>query len=297
MTCPFCNHIENKKSYLPSTRFNNKTFHYLSCANCELIYTAPIPTEEDFEKMYPPSYQDGADTEILSNQNKKLIGLRYSNSYQFDLIKKYHPNGILLDYGCGTANFMANATHQGFECCGAEYNAAHIESLQKSMPNKFYLINEVLSGNVGKFDVIRLSNVLEHLPNPIEIIDQLSNQLNKGGLLLIEGPIETNGNLALITRKIYFSLRKNIRKNWLATHVPTHMFFSNRKNQRDFFKQFEIEEIHYQLREAEWPYPASIGGSKGVGGKTKAIIAKISILISSFNKNWGNTFIYVGKKK
>ncbi len=297
MSCPFCNHIENKKSYLPSTRFNNKTFHYLSCANCELIYTAPIPTEEDFEKMYPPSYQDGADTEILSNQNKKLIGLRYSNSYQFDLIKKYHPNGILLDYGCGTANFMANATHQGFECCGAEYNKEHIKALKKSIPNQFYLISEVLSGRAGKFDIIRLSNVLEHLPNPAEIIGQLTTHLNKDGILLIEGPIETNTNLALITRKIYFNTKKLINEKWCASHVPTHMFFSNRKNQRAFFENFDLEELHFNIREAEWPYPASIAGSIGIGGKIKATIAKISILISSFNNNWGNTFIYVGRKK
>ena len=297
MSCPFCNHIENKKSYLPSTKFNNKIFHYLSCAKCELIYTTPIPTLEDFEKMYPPSYQNGADTKILTNQYKKLIGLRFSYGYQFDLLKKFNYNGIILDYGCGTGNFIANASNQGFECVGAEYNLKHVESLKKAMPNDFYLVDEVLSGKTGKFDIIRLSNVLEHLPEPREVIDKLTPQLNKGGILLFEGPIETNPSLALMTRKFYFNLRKKLKPKWKANHVPTHMFFSNRKNQLHFFKHFELETLHYKIKEAEWPYPASVLGAQGFGGKLKAIIAKVSIGLNYLNKNWGNTFIYVGRKK
>ena len=297
MDCPFCNHKFYNPSYLPSTEFNDKTFDYVSCLKCRLIYTTPIPTTEDFEKMYPTSYQDGADTTILPNLYKKLIGLRYSYGYQFDLIKKFHPKGIILDYGCGTANFIANASNQGFECVGAEYNAKHIESLRKAMSNHFYLIDEVLSGKAGKFYVIRMSNVLEHLPNPIEIVEKLTFQLNKDGLLLIEGPIETNPNLALVTREFYFNLRKKLNPKWKASHVPTHMFFSNRKNQLNFFKHFELETLHYQIKEAEWPYPASISGAQGIGGKLKAAIAKISIGLNHLNNNWGNTFIYVGRKK
>ena len=74
------------------------------------------------------------------------------------------------------------------------------------------------------------------------------------------------------------------------------MFFSNRKNQRGFFKNFDLEELHFNIREAEWPYPTSISRAQGLVGKLKAIIAKLSIVLSSLNKNWGNTFIYVGKK-
>jgi 2-polyprenyl-3-methyl-5-hydroxy-6-metoxy-1,4-benzoquinol methylase len=242
-------------SYLPSTKFNEKVFDYLLCNNCQLIYTSPIPTDEDFEKMYPTSCQNGVNTRILENQYKKLIGLRFSYGYQFDLIKRFKPKGVVLDYGCGAANFISNASYQGFNCVGAEYNLSHIEILKKTLPNQFFLIDDVLSGKAGKFDVIRLSNFLEHLPNPIKTMELLLKQLNIDGILLMEGPIETNTNLALLTRKIYFIVRRLITRNWIVEHVPTRMFFSNRKNQREFFYQFDIDEIHFDITEAEWLYP------------------------------------------
>ena len=297
MSCPFCNYIEHKTSYLPNTIFNGKKFDYFTCLNCKLIYISPIPNDDDFIKMYPPTYQNGVDTTILKNQYKKLPGLRFNYGYQFDLIKKYLPNGKILDYGCGNANFIVNANSQGFNIVGAEYNKEHIEFLKKSLPNEFYLIDEILNGEIGGFDIIRLSNVLEHLPNPIETIKILITKLNKNGILLIEGPMENNCNFAFLTRKLYFSIRKKMNKNWKVTHAPTHIFFSNRKNQRSFFKQFEIEELHFNIDEAEWPYPQSIKNAYGIGEKTKAIIAKISILLSSLFKNQGNIFIYVGKKQ
>ena len=179
MECTFCKNGKHKESCLPSTKFNGKLFNYLLCKNCKLIYTSPIPNTNDFKKMYPPSYQAGADKTILPDIYKKIIGLRYSYGYQFDLIKKYHPNGLILDYGCGTANFIANAEHQGLQCAGAEYNKEHISALEKSMSNPFYLINDVLSGKAGKFDIIRLSKRLRALTKPNRNYRSINNPIKQ----------------------------------------------------------------------------------------------------------------------
>lgn len=295
MHCLFCNSKNISPSFLPSTGFNGKKFNYCHCNDCKLNFIAPIPNSEDLLKMYPPSYQDGVDFNILKNPYKKLIGLRYSYGKQFDLLRKYKVSGKILDFGCGNANFLVNANHHGFECDGLEFNPLHVEILNKELPErKFYVYEEFLNSNI-KYDVIRLSNVLEHFTDPVETIKQLKKHLKPNGYLFIEGPVEMNFNLALLTRKIYFKLKKRMKGDYTVSHTPTHIIFTNRINQLNFFKQIGFDTTHFELSEAEWPFPNTFKNAKGTVGKLNFLIARFSMLVSKLNKNWGNTFIYLGK--
>ncbi len=128
--------------------------------------------------------------------------------------------------------------------------------------------------------MIRLSNVLEHLDRPHEIIKDLCAKLNTGGVLLVEGPIETNANFALFIRKIYFRVSKLLRKGRKASHPPTHIFFSNSKNQRKFFEDNQLKEMYYEVIECEWPFPESLKEVGGFGSAFKWVVAKISKFFS-----------------
>jgi 2-polyprenyl-3-methyl-5-hydroxy-6-metoxy-1,4-benzoquinol methylase len=295
--CPFCFSAQHSSSYLPDTFFNKKRFEYIKCKKCSLIYLNPFPTAEDFTIIYPPSYQSGINNTIVPDQYRKIQGIRFSYGKQFDLIRKLSSGKKILDYGCGHANFLINARHNGFDCDGVEYNPDHVTILKKEIPNSnFYLIDAFLKDQTLHYDVIRLSNVLEHLTNPREITEKLVSKLNPNGILLIEGPIETNHTFALRIRQIYFNLSKLLRKNWVASHPPTHIFFANSTNQRNFFKNFPLQELHYELAESEWPFPEKWEEVKGIGSAFKFVIAKFSISIKPLSKNWGNTFIYIGRK-
>lgn len=295
MKCLFCDSKNISNSYLPSTYFNKKQFDYKQCNTCDLLFINPIPTSEDLEKMYPPSYQDGVIEDIQKDPYKKLIGLRFSYGYQFDLLRKLNFKGRMLDYGCGSANFLINSNYNNFPCDGAEYNPDHVAILAKEIKDSnFYTIDTLLSSD-QKFDLIRLSNVFEHFTNPKETMEQLKRKLNQGGYFLIEGPIEYNFNFALQFRKIYFTLRKIVKPQYLANHTPTHIIFSNLKNQLNFFDDLGLIKVHHEVSEAEWPFPQSFSKAKGLISKLNVVIAKTSMLFSKLNRKWGNTFIYIGK--
>lgn len=72
MNCPSCDSIGEKKSYYPDVIFNDKHFSYLQCSDCRLIFISPFPDNEDFIKMYPPSYQNGLNLTIYSDLTVKL---------------------------------------------------------------------------------------------------------------------------------------------------------------------------------------------------------------------------------
>jgi len=295
MTCIFCTSSRSKGSYLPDTKFNNKIFTYRRCLDCDLIYINPIPNEGDLIKMYPPSYQNGVESNILDSPYKKLIGLRFSYGYQFKLLNSLSFKGKMLDYGCGTANFVINSNNAGYICDGAEFNPDHVKILKKEIPqSQFYTIDDLLASNVN-YDLIRLSNVLEHFTDPVGAMEKLKAKLNPKGYFLIEGPIETNFNFALLFRKMYFRFRKKINVNYIAHHTPTHIIFTNLENQLQFFENLKLNKVHLKTSEAEWPFPPNFKSANGVVSKLNFIIARISIVLKKLNKKWGNTFIYVGQ--
>jgi SAM-dependent methyltransferase len=299
MACLFCTNKVSVPTAYPRNIYNNKEFRYIKCTECGLVYLDNLPAEDDYQVMYPPSYQrNEVEAEILKDPYEKLYGLRVSYGYQFDLIKKHiGSHATMLDYGCGTGHFLANAIHYGFKTDGAEFNPEYLQLLRKHFTgSEFYSIQDILAdGFTARYDVIRLSNVLEHLSSPLEIIHKLKNLLNPGGLLLVEGPIEENISLAANFRKVYFRLSKWISPNRAVSDPPYHIFFSTARNQRQFFKNCGFEELHFATAEDAWPFPQSVREAAGIKNKLMALVGRISKKTTkAIGKNWGNIFIYCG---
>lgn len=302
MSCVFCRDTVQLKYSFPQNNFNGKLYKYVRCGNCKLVYLDTLPGGLDYEVMYPPSYQSSVvQDDIQDDPDIKLPGLRFSYGFQFELIQKLSSKDArILDYGCGAGHFVGNANEYGFKCEGAEFSSEYVSILSKGFIGiQFYAIDEVLSDQfTEKYDVIRLSNVLEHLTAPDEIINELSLRLKPDGILLVEGPIEDNFCLATAFRKFYFRVNKLIRPDHTVSEPPFHIFFSNAKNQRSFFNNCGFEELYFKTAEDPWPFPTSIKSAKGLKNKTMAIVAKISTAFTrTFGSRWGNIFIYVGKRK
>ena len=285
MPCLFCNSSENKSSVYEDTRFNGKTFTYTQCKNCSLVYLSPLPTQEDYVAMYPASYQ--SDIQVQANGAYKHL---------LEQIKTLSKGKRLLDYGCGNGRFVVEALAAGFQTTATEFSPQLVELLQEKISTAQFHTIEDFKSRTEKYDVIFLSNVLEHLSNPQEIMQMLYERLEAEGLMVLEGPIEHNFSLAASFRKAIFALRKFLFKKQ-AQHVPYHIFYANAKNQKDFLEHLGLQTLFYQIEEQPWPFPASWQSAQGFKNKVLYLIARFSIIFSKLRKNWGNTFIYVGRKK
>lgn len=283
--CLFCGNTKTASTPFEDTVFNNKTFEYVRCTKCNLIYVHPLPTTEDITKMYPVEYQ-GA-----------LTGPAYGRYDElFEKIKAQGNFTNIVDYGCGAGRFTVEAIEKGLTVTGVEYNPALVANLAATFTKATFITVDDFYKNDKKFDIIFLSNVLEHLPNPKEIMLKLKERLNPNGLFVLEGPVENNFNLTIIPRKTIFFIRKYFFKK-KASHTPTHLLYSNAANQEQFFKDIGLETIYYKINESNRPFMYHYADCKTISQKIMFFVASFSVKMSTIFSFWGNEFMYIGKIK
>lgn len=105
-------------------------------------------------------------------------------------------------------------------------------------------------------DVIHLGDVLEHLPDPAATLAGLLKLLKPGGLLFVEGPLETNPSPVYWAARLFGGLKHRLRPTKIVSGAPTHLFRSSAPAQARFFQQrfSSLQPLVCQVSESGWPY-------------------------------------------
>jgi len=228
--CPLCLNPLINSAYDISNRLfleavdmlvSHKTFKIEKCPSCSLLFTNPRPTENEIKKYYH------SDAYISHTENKQTIKERIYFMVQktmlrkkIALLKKHTKPQCrkLLDFGCGTGNFIDYAQQNGFISTGYE---PEINARQKAEAKDLNIINDldVLFGNkTGAYDVITLWHVLEHLHDFPSVLDDFHTKLNIDGVLLIAVP------MAKSTDANYY------KKYWAGWDLPRHLYHFTRES-------------------------------------------------------------------
>ena len=122
LKCPLCksgnilNHLQVKDHAV-----SKKEFTLCRCGDCELLFTNPRPKEEeigpyyDFREYYSHEDRVQSFTQWLYQKIRKS-----SIKRKVGLIESLVKNGSLLDYGCGTGEFLQEAKKQKWSVQGIE---------------------------------------------------------------------------------------------------------------------------------------------------------------------------------
>ena len=101
---------------------------------------------------------------------------RHTRYHEF-FIKRCRPGDRVLDVGCGGGELAFDiATQAGSTVTGLDMDAERISSAERKFThaNLEWRVGDILEGVVDKgFDVVVLSNVLEHLPDRAELLGRL----------------------------------------------------------------------------------------------------------------------------
>ena len=145
---------------------------------------------DDIYRSYTIYHQAAGSEQAVFEQSS---GLPASRSVKLlDTFRKYAnlgPSGRMLDVGCGNgATIRAfGQVAPGWTKVGTEFDAKYRAEVE-SIPNTEPLYVGPVDAVPGSFDVITMIHVLEHIVDPVRVLEALRGKLALGGLLLIEVP-------------------------------------------------------------------------------------------------------------
>lgn len=190
--CPICNNKSYNQEKQYKTKTNLPTFQHkqlVRCIECGSYSIYPVPSTEELSYYYK-LYWKNESFEAL-----KLVFKAQAEARQKYLKKYYIQKNInrvikILDVGAGYGSIGLNLRKK-FKPHLVEYNALEIDPkavkfLQKNLKPRRIFNNVTFIK--GKYDLIILSHILEHIENPLYYLMTIKSKLTKGGILFIEIP-------------------------------------------------------------------------------------------------------------
>ncbi|QSR88592.1 class I SAM-dependent methyltransferase [Methylacidiphilum caldifontis] len=201
---------------------------YRRCQNCFSLWMDPMPIREDIPKLYPKDYYTHEQSDkiflIKRKENfisqfwkkvwvselsamgyrKELSSLGLKSSYIGQLLTLFspikmaaqgecrylagHSKGKLLDVGCGNGAFLYFMKQLGWEVEGIEPDPTAAKICKDLGITVIESPIEECSLKQEFYDAITLSHVIEHLPNPKEVLVELFSSLKPQGTLVSISP-------------------------------------------------------------------------------------------------------------
>lgn len=224
------------------------------CATCGSAYLDPRPTPDTIHLAYATYYthqqaaakDDYAELNPFRRLRRRLVNgytnWRYSTRAEpsnslgvlaafaiprlqkiLDRQYRHLPRvpeggGKLLDVGCGDGSFLSLARSCGWEVVGLEPDPKAVANAAKKGLTVHEGGIEFFAGETGLFDVITLNHVIEHVYEPIKVLEACHALLKPGGQLWLETPnIDSFGH-------------GRFQRNWRGLETPRHLVLFNRRS-------------------------------------------------------------------
>ena len=244
MKCYLCNN-NNLKTITIGTDYEYKTtlrdIHYYQCEKCSHIFQEPMPSLSEISLMYDSNYYT-----INSQSPLFLKGFIYSYKVKSDVnkivrIAKIHKESSVMDIGCGDCSRLFRLRDifgDKIVLTGVDLNFTE-EVKRKAISNNINLIKLNIESDPPKifdntFDLIVMSQLIEHLKEPKNTLNKIKSMLSKNGNILIETP-SSSGLDYLFFKKAY----------WGGYHIPRHLHIFS-KNSLSFLVRQQNMKIKQQ---------------------------------------------------
>ena len=166
------------------------------CFCCGVIFANPIPKNDYLAEIYFQEYREKRNespSEIYLERMSKRA--KAQKKYIEKNLSITNENLLILDVGCGAGLLLKEFINNKNKLYGFEPDRAMYLAANRNLGNSnVQLWNQVFDINLikdKKFDIILLSHILEHIPNPINFINELLLLLSKTGVIFIEVPNDT----------------------------------------------------------------------------------------------------------
>jgi SAM-dependent methyltransferase len=139
----------------------------------------------------------------------------FHQKYEHALREGRAGDAIILDVGCGVGQVVRSLAEAGFQAHGAEVSEANL-ALAREHAGQFHLYDgRTLPFADGAVDAVGAFNVLEHVEDPIALLDEMTRVLRPGGRLVVSSP----NFLRVIGWRDYHPLMRGLRRKWANAQI------------------------------------------------------------------------------
>lgn len=187
-------------------RLSSELFRYKRCSRCRSLALTNVPP--NLGAFYPSDYY-----RVPSTRQEVLAIGGATERAKLALVRRFVRTGRLLEIGPAIGAFLAVAQDAGFEVEAVEMDPDCCAFLEEKLgvPTKRSDDPSGALRNSGPYDAIALWQVIEHLPDPREVVAAAAAALSPGGILALAAPNPDSLQLRLLGSR------------WTHVDAPRHL--------------------------------------------------------------------------
>ena len=244
--CPYCGDTARTLAYrgVQDWSFNTAPgrWDYWRCEHCQALYLSPRPDAASIGRAYGAYYTHGASASlgVLGGLKQRLRNEYWSHQLATSITPRLGwprwsgaclrfflkdriaepfglrqlaqlPKGVLIDVGCGSGALLVRAAQLGWQARGIELDPMAVQAAQAQGLNVEQGSYEALSRYAGQADCLVCSHVIEHVHEPLKLLDLLLAALKPEGVLLLSAPNASS------------DLHAHYGENWRGLEAPRHL--------------------------------------------------------------------------
>jgi SAM-dependent methyltransferase len=211
------------------------------CANCGLVQANPRLPQEEIWKRYSPTYfwDEYMPAHSAPNGEYHEAFHRHRNMPLLNLLRPFKQQGTLLEVGCAAGFMLKVAEAEGWQVKGLELMESAVQYANETLGI------EVIEGTLddanlaeSSFDAIALIETVEHLLDPMAVLQKAHTLLRPGGALLVAVPNQNS------------LMHKWYGIDWSVLSPAEHLYYFTDDSMEKLLKK-----IGYSKTEFVWKLP------------------------------------------
>jgi SAM-dependent methyltransferase len=257
---------------IPSTRqFGRALADIFRCGSCGHMQLDPMPDEA----VLSAAYRQAASEDYVGEE----AGQRRTARQALDQIEaQVSPRGTLLDLGCWVGFLLAEARDRGWNTIGVE-PSEFASAYARDCLGLTVLNDDLFSADLppGAFDVVTLGDVIEHLTDPGDALQQIRGWLAPGGVLWMALP-DAGSRIA-----------RTMGRRWWSV-LPTHVQYFTRGSMATLLHRHGFELLGVTASPKTFSVGYYVGRFSGYSRTVGRILGVAAEAAGVADRMWGPDF-------
>lgn len=159
---------------------------FYRCTQCRTAFVSPVPSDQELALFYDRFHRSTADGGNYDEVEDRMQADFPAKVERVRLALR-DPSFRVLDVGCGKGYFVKACVDQGIKAQGIDLSETGIAFARNGLGVEAQCGSLAeLKASLGHFDVVTFWATIEHLPDPIQMLRDISDVLTPGGQLLLD---------------------------------------------------------------------------------------------------------------